>query len=65
MNKKRHNINASLWKAFLSFFCLHENLYQEAVKKIISRTSSEALMSDIAALQGDFSKVLHEKKIHS
>lgn len=65
MDKKRYNGSASLWKAFLSFFGLHENLYREAVKKIASKTSSEALMSDISALRGDCSKVLHEKKLYS
>lgn len=63
--ENRYKIKVSLWKAFMNFFGFYPHLYDDAVKHIAKKTTKEALMSDVSAIQQDSYKVISEHKLQN
>lgn len=61
--KKRYILKVSFWKAFVNFFDFYPHLYDDAVKHIAKKSTKEALMSDVSAIQEDAYKVISEHEL--
>ncbi len=59
----RYKLDVSLWKAFMNFFGLYPNIYDDAVKSIAKKTTREALISDVTAIRDDSYKVIAEHEL--
>jgi len=62
-HQKYHTKEVGFWNAFLNFFGLRNNPYDESLKHMVTRSDLDALRSDWDTVGQDFCKVIEKENL--